>query len=156
MNKGDWFRPAFVRATLIGGGVLYVFSGVTLLFAPVWFLERVGTFPPFNRHYMGDAGSFVLALGIGLLVAARDPIRQRILIAIGLVGTLLHTANHAYGDLVLAELPPAEIARDLLPLAVYAGLLVIAYVMVAEPQAASQAQTQRKAAASAYNLSNHL
>ena len=70
MNNTGWFRPAFVRATLIGGGILYIFSGITLLFTPTWFLESVGTFPPFNRHYMGDAGSFVLALGLGLLLAA--------------------------------------------------------------------------------------
>jgi predicted anti-sigma-YlaC factor YlaD len=147
MNNTGWFRPAYVRATLIGGGILYIFSGVTLLFTPAWFLESVGTFPPFNRHYMGDAGSFVLALGIGLLLAAREPMRQRLMVAVGLIGTLVHTVNHGYGDLALAELPTAEVARDLLPLVVYAVLLVVAYAMVVTPQPTSAPPSQRKATA---------
>ena len=150
MNNTGWFRPAFVRATLIGGGILYIFSGVTLLFTPTWFLESVGTFPPFNRHYMGDAGSFVLALGLGLLLAARQPLRQRVMIAVGLTGTLIHTVNHAYGDLVLAELPPADVVRDLLPLVVYAVLLVVAYAMVIAPQPTSPPQSRRKATAESH------
>jgi len=144
MQGNPGFRSAFVRATLIAGGLLYILSGISLLFMPGWFLEQVGTFPPFNRHYMGDAGSFVLALGIGLLLAARDPLRQRLMIAVGLIGTLVHTANHAYGDLVLAELPPGDIARDLLPLVIYAGLLVVAYALVVAPRAKSQLRTRRE------------
>jgi hypothetical protein len=115
---------------------------VALLVAPVWFLETVGPFVPFNRHYMGDAGSFSLALGVGLLLASRDPLRNRIVLIAGLVGTLIHTANHAYGDLVLAELSPAATIRDLAPLIVFTLLMVLAYVFTITP--AEPAQNTRK------------
>jgi hypothetical protein len=54
-------------------GVAYLLTGIALLFAPAWFFLAIGHFLPFNRHYEGDLGSFLLPLGIGLLVAARDP-----------------------------------------------------------------------------------
>ena len=76
---------------------------------------------------MGDAGSFILALGMGLLLASRNPLRQRLMIFVTLIGTLIHTANHAYGDIVLDELSGMDIARDLIPLVIYAILLIVAY-----------------------------
>lgn len=129
-TKENWLRPAFARATLAAGGVFYSVAGAALLLDPDWFLGNVGPFPPYNRHYMGDTGSFTLALGVGLLVAARNPLRERAMLLAALVGTLLHTANHAYGDLVLTELPTADVARDLAPLVIYAGLLVVACWLV--------------------------
>jgi predicted anti-sigma-YlaC factor YlaD len=138
MGGNGWFRSAFVRATLVTGGIFYVLAGVALLFAPDWFLTSVGPFPPYNRHYMGDTGSFTLALGVGLLLAARDPLRQRLLILVALIGTLLHTGNHAYGDLVLEELTAAETARDLVPLVVYAVLLLVAFALASVPRQGAQ------------------
>lgn len=129
MNNSRW-QFTFVQGTLILGGVFYILAGAALLFAPRWFLDNVGTFPPYNRHYMGDAGSFALALGVGLMLAVRDPLRHRLLIAVGLVGTLVHMVNHAYGDLVLEELAVTHVLRDLGSVMIYAVLLVIAYVLV--------------------------
>ena len=126
--RNNWFRPALVQATLALGGLFYILAGAALLIAPIWFLESIGPFAPFNRHYMGDAGSFALALGVGLLLASRDPLRNRVMFIAGLVGTLVHTANHAYGDLVLAELSPAATVRDLIPLIIFTALLIIAYI----------------------------
>ncbi len=138
MRADNWFRIAFVQGTLAAGGVFYILAGIALLVAPVWFLETVGPFAPFNRHYMGDAGSFSLAIGIGLLLAAREPLRNRVMLIAGVVGTLIHTANHAYGDLVLAELSPAATMRDLVPLIVFAVLLVIAYAFTLAPAKPTQ------------------
>ncbi|RMF77262.1 MAG: hypothetical protein D6737_18270 [Chloroflexi bacterium] len=140
MNEKHWFRAAFVQATLAIGGLFYALTGVALLFAPRWFFENVGTFPPFNRHYLGDTGAFTLALGLGLLLAARDPLRQRVMIVVGLVATLVHTANHAYGDLVLEELTAADVVADLVPLVIYAVLLVVAYLMAFVEQAAAYSE----------------
>ena len=134
MRNNNWFRPAFVQGTLALGGLFYILAGVALLVAPVWFLETVGPFAPFNRHYMGDAGSFSLALGVGLLLASRDPLRNRVMLIAGLVGTLIHTVNHAYGDLVLAELSPSATIRDLVPLVIFAVLLVVAYLFTITPE----------------------
>lgn len=83
-------------------GLLDASSGAALLVAPAWFYETLGTFPPFNRHYAGDVGAFLLPIGIGLLVAARDPARYRALLAVALGASWLHGLNHAYDALAHA------------------------------------------------------
>jgi hypothetical protein len=94
-------KKSFVQATLVAGGVLYVVTAAALLFAPVWFFENVGSYAPYNRHFIGDAGSFVLALGLVLLWAVRDPIRYRGMIAIVGLSSLAHAINHVMDDFVL-------------------------------------------------------
>lgn len=69
-------------------------AGSALLFAPQWFYDTLATFPPFNRHYAGDVGAFLLPIGIGLLVAARDPIRYHAILVLALVASWIHAANH--------------------------------------------------------------
>ena len=47
-------------------GAGYTLTGLSQLFAPRWFFENIGKFPPFNRHYVGDLGAFIqrrLAVG---------------------------------------------------------------------------------------------
>ena len=107
-----------MRTLVLLGGLLYVFIGAGLLFAPEWFFSNVGTFPPFNRHYMGDLGSFLLPLGIGLLIAARDPLRHRSLILVAAIGSLLHAINHVY-DAILLGAGIAHWLLDTLPLLIY-------------------------------------
>jgi hypothetical protein len=81
-------------------GITHLLVGLAMLLAPMWFFAVIGTFPPFNRHYTGDMGAFQLALGVGLLFAARTPARQRLLIGIAAAGNLLHMLNHAYDALI--------------------------------------------------------
>jgi hypothetical protein len=81
-------------------GVLYMLTGVALLVAPVWFFQHIGTFGPFNRHYEGDLGAFLLALGIGLLFAARSPSRYGLVIWVAAMGSLFHACNHIYDALI--------------------------------------------------------
>ncbi len=84
-----------VRGVLVLGGLGYAAAGAALLAAPEWFFASVGPFPPFNRHYSGDLGAFLLPLGIGLLWAARRPRQHVTLIAVTSLGSLLHSLNHA-------------------------------------------------------------
>lgn len=86
------------RAGLLLVGGLYALSGLALLLAPSWFFENVGTFPPFNRHYAGDAGSFLLPWGVGLLLVARAAVRQRLVVGLAALASALHAANHLYDD----------------------------------------------------------
>jgi hypothetical protein len=88
------------RALIALVGLADTLAGSALLLAPEWFFSTVGHFPPFNRHYMGDTGSFLLPVGVGLLVAARDPIRYRPILLLGLLASWLHTLNHGYDALV--------------------------------------------------------
>ncbi len=88
---------------LVGAlGVIHVAGGLALLFAPQWFFDNIGNYPPFNQHYMGDAGSFLTAIGVGLLWAARNPARYRALIGVALISNVLHLINHMYDDLIVS------------------------------------------------------
>ncbi len=107
-------------------GLNYLFVGLALIFVPRWFFDTIGNFPPFNRHYSGDLGTFLLPLGIGLLWAARDPARHLGLIGVALAGSWLHVLNHLSDDLAAAALSP-QFFSNTLPLLALAVLLSAAY-----------------------------
>jgi hypothetical protein len=104
-------------------GLWYALAGVALLLAPAWFFATIGPFPPFNRHYQGDTGAFLLPLGLGLLLAAGNLARHRVLVVVGAAASLLHAANHFY-DGLLAAWPPERWLTDTVPLALVAGALL--------------------------------
>lgn len=105
-------------------GVSYLLAGLGLMLAPVPFYETIGHFPPFNRHYMGDLGAFLLPLGVALVWAARNPTGNRILIAVAATGTLLHALNHGYEDL-LNRAPPLHWLTQTIPFILFAVLLFV-------------------------------
>ncbi len=52
------------QRNLLGVAALfYSVVGLALLFIPGWFFDHIGPFPPYNRHYEGDLGSFLLPMG---------------------------------------------------------------------------------------------
>ena len=110
-------------------------TGVALLFAPRWFFENIGTFPPFNRHYAGDLGAFQIGLGVGLALATPNPARHRVLIGAIAVGNIIHALNHAY-DAVISGATPGYWLADTVPL-VLVGL-VLALLTVRLPAAAGE------------------
>lgn len=118
-------RPSLAQAIVGLAGALMILIGLGLLFAPAWFYETIGTFPPFNRHYEGDLGAFLLPLGAGLLVAARDPARYRLLIAVAAAGNFLHSLNHAY-DALISRATLGYWLQDIAPLLLLAVLLLLA------------------------------
>jgi len=118
------FHLRFTQIVLAIAGAFHLLFGAALVFAPRWFYSAIGTFPPFNRHYQGDLGAFLLPLGIGLVVAARDPFKHLLLIRIAVIATLLHSLNHMY-DAVLIRAPLGYWLSDSLPLLVMAVLLLL-------------------------------
>jgi hypothetical protein len=98
--------PAYPLVRIVVGiiGIFYTLAGAALIFFPLWFFQYIGNFPPFNRHYEGDAGAFLLALGIGLLVATPRPEAHVWLIRIAALASLFHVANHLYDALVYPSL----------------------------------------------------
>src|SRR5262245_19190655 len=85
---------SIIQVVVAVSGLFYALTGVALLFAPDWFFQHIGTYPPFNRHYEGDLGSFLLPLGVALLVAARAPARYVGVIWLAALGSTLHLINH--------------------------------------------------------------
>lgn len=108
-------------------GASYLLAGTGLLFTPVLFYEYVGHFPPFNRHYLGDLGAFLLPLGLALVWSARDPAPHRSLIVVATTGTLLHALNHGYEDL-LNRAPPLHWLTQTIPFILLATLLFVVYL----------------------------
>ncbi len=81
-------------------GMVNSLTGVALIFFPLWFFQHIGTFPPFNQHYEGDLGAYMLAVGIGLLVATPVPENYPWVIRIAALASLLHAANHLSGAFI--------------------------------------------------------
>ena len=108
-------------------GLVDAIAGAALLFAPQWFYDTLATFPPFNRHYAGDVGAFLLPIGLGILVAARDPIRYRAILLLGLSASWIHAANHALDGMQHA----GEGSASLLDAANIGGMAVILSVGIA-------------------------
>jgi hypothetical protein len=115
-----------IQLILVLSGFFYTLVGLTLIFLPTWFFTYIGDFPPFNRHYMGDNGAFILPLGLGLLVAARQPAAHRNIVLLTAVASLFHALNHAYDDwLVRSSL--AHWFTETIPLLIFTGVLFLVY-----------------------------
>jgi predicted anti-sigma-YlaC factor YlaD len=121
MNLHTW---SFNQIVVGVAGLGYLLIGVTQLFAPQWFFDNIGNFPPFNRHYVGDLGAFTAAIGVGLLFAMRTPQAHRSLIAVVAFGSLLHLLNHLYDDAISGHWSLAHVLSETLPLLALAVLLL--------------------------------
>ena len=113
-----------LRFVLFSIGLWQLMISIAQLVAPFWFYSVIGLFPPFNRHYLGDLGAFSLPLGLGLIAAARDPLKHRLMIRLALVGNLLHVLNHSY-DALGTDAALHHWAVDVGPLLVFCVLLLV-------------------------------
>lgn len=119
-------------------GLINTLTFSTILFFPGWFFMNIGHFAPFNRHYMGDLGAFMLPMSIALMWAARDPERNRVLITAWAASTFLHLLNHAY-DAGFHGLTHAEHwVMDIIPLVFL--VLVVLVPLVIQPKEMATAQ----------------
>ncbi len=109
-----------IRWVLVALGVVNVVTGLALLLLPNQFFATVAPYAPYNRHFLGDAGAFVLALGAGLLWAARQPGRERGIVAVAALGSALHAANHLLDDALGASASSARLLTNTIPLTVQA------------------------------------
>ena len=65
-----------------------------MFLAPRAFYDQLGTFPPFNAHYVRDLATWYVAFGVALLLAARRPAWQVPLLALAVLQYALHVVNH--------------------------------------------------------------
>ncbi len=120
-------RLVWSSALVAFSGIVYLLTGLAQLVAPFWFYTYIGNLPPFNRHYIGDLGAFLLPLGLGLLVAAKNPRANRLLVGVAALASLLHAMNHLYDEIA----SPLEHAPLQSPLLLLFGLS-LALVWLAE------------------------
>jgi peptidoglycan/LPS O-acetylase OafA/YrhL len=83
-----------VRAVAALGILFWLASGLWAFASPSSFYDAVATYPPYNAHFLRDAGAFMLGLGgaLGLGLWWRDALAA----ALGgsAVGGALHVAAH--------------------------------------------------------------
>src|SRR5215510_7557725 len=93
-------RLSFSRVVVGIAGIIHLTTSLLLLLAPYSYFMLLEHFPPYNRHDAGDLGAFQLPLGIGLLLAAREPLRYRVVILMAAAANVLHALNHLYDGLI--------------------------------------------------------
>lgn len=120
MTKSGWKRTVVFAA-----GLVYTATALLMFAAPEWFYETVGHFPPYNRHYIGDVAAFTLPLGAGLMWAARDVVRYRGLVGVGVGVSVLHVLNHIVDA---AGEPPMHWVIDVGPLALLGAALAATWL----------------------------
>jgi hypothetical protein len=126
-------RLSFARVAAAIAGIIHLTTSLLLLLAPYSYFMLLEHFPPYNRHDAGDLGAFQLPLGIGLLLAASQPFRYRLVVLIAAAANLLHALNHIYEGLTSPTTLVYWIA-DVGPLLVMAVALLVAYVRSAQPE----------------------
>jgi hypothetical protein len=88
-------RRHVVRGTALLAAAFYTLFGVWALLAPRSFFETVAPFPPYNEHFLHDAGAFQLGLGAALLAALARRSALVTALAGAAVASVLHAGAHA-------------------------------------------------------------
>jgi hypothetical protein len=122
----------FVRSVVLFAGVLNTLIALTILFAPEFFYTALADFPPFNRHFLGDIGAFMLGPNLALLFAARNPSKHRALIGAVALSNLIHFVNHLYDDLFVEHGATLHWLTNTVPLLALTILLGVAFFISRE------------------------
>ena len=111
---------AGTRAVALIGLAFWVVFGTWAFAAPASFYDAVAAYPPFNAHFLRDAGAFMLGLGGGLAAG----LWWRDALAAALAGSGVAAVFHTAGHVIDRELGGS--LGDTLGLAVLALALVVA------------------------------
>jgi hypothetical protein len=87
-------QDRFVRAAVVVLALFWLGSGIWLVAAPHSFYKELATFPPYNRHFLHDAGVFSTALGACLLGALVWGDALSVVLGGVAVGSVLHVGSH--------------------------------------------------------------
>ena len=85
-----------LRLTLLATAVYHLATGLLALVDPGTFFEQIGRYGAENEHYVGDVGSFQLAAGIVLAIAAGRPSWRVPVLGFLAAWYALHALNHAF------------------------------------------------------------
>ena len=75
-------------------GLLAIVFGVWALAAPASFFRNVGTYGPYNRHFIHDVGAFQIGIGASLLVGAAGWDGLLVGLFGFAVGSVFHEVSH--------------------------------------------------------------
>ncbi len=107
-------------------GAYQLVLGVLMVVAPGTFFEEIGPYGVQNDHYIRDAATFTVAVGLVLLIAAWRPRWRVAAIAGALFQYVLHSINHLVD---IGEADPDRLGPiNFVLLALGAGLLMWMFV----------------------------
>jgi hypothetical protein len=114
-----------MRALLIAFAAGQLVLGALLWATPDFFHEEIGPYGPRNDHYMGDAATWYLALGVAAMVAVRRTSWRVPVLAFSVIQYALHSLNHLFdvGEADPEWLGPANLASLVLATALLAWML---------------------------------
>jgi hypothetical protein len=101
---------------------VHIALGGWQILAPGSFFTNVGRYGAENTHYVGDIGTFTLAFGIAVLLAATRPSWRAPVFAVGALWYALHALNHLF-DIDENRISEARGVLDTVLIAVGAVLL---------------------------------
>ena len=112
--------------TVVGAlGAFHVFLGGWQFLGAGSFFEHVGRYGAENTHYVGDVGSFTLAIGIALLLAVGRPSWRAPILYLAAIWYAIHAVNHLF-DIDENGISDARGTLDTVLLAI--GALLIGWV----------------------------
>ncbi len=84
----------FARIVAVIGGLTLAAFGAWAFLSPRSFFDTLAVFPPYNRHFIHDIGSFQIGLGVVLLLGAY--LRDALFVALAgvSVGSAVHVVSH--------------------------------------------------------------
>jgi hypothetical protein len=86
--------PPLIRAGIAAFGATYLGLGIWMAVSPHTFYTALGPFDVYNSHYIRDVSTFHVALGIGFLIALRNPSWCVPMLAVAAAQFGLHSINH--------------------------------------------------------------
>lgn len=93
-------KTLLLSALLLIIAAFSIMNGTAMFFMPrVWFFDLVPGVPEtgaFNAHLVQDGGTFYLAIGTGLVIAARDPARHIAAVIVAAIANAMHSILHLY------------------------------------------------------------
>jgi peptidoglycan/LPS O-acetylase OafA/YrhL len=100
------------RAVLVVLGVSQLAIAIWMVASPGSFFDAIAGFGERNDHYVRDVATFMFAIGVGLLIAARRASWRLPVLVIAGVWYLAHAVNHLFdiGDSDPGWVGPADFA----------------------------------------------
>lgn len=76
------------------GVAFFVVFGLWAFFGPKSFYDQIAVFPPYNEHFLHDAGAFQVGIGVTLLLGLLNWDGLATALGGAGVGSLLHVTAH--------------------------------------------------------------
>jgi hypothetical protein len=87
-------NEARLRTILLVAAVYHLVLGAFMFFAPHAFYDTLGKFPPENHHYIKDASTFYIAMGVVLFIAVRRRSWRVPVLVFTTLEYAIHSVNH--------------------------------------------------------------